>query len=138
MAQGPLQKQVRKLAEKVDGKDVYAVDITNDDLERIEEISDDHDELGRQAADLSKQIRECEDTGERQQLRGEVRDLSSRQRALDSEALARLLEDKDGEKFALEIVAALPVRIQLRLQQQANKLVYGGDEDPTQPASVAR
>ncbi len=138
MAPGALTKQHRKLAEKIDGKDVYAVDITNDDLERIEEISDDHDELGRQAADLSKDIRECEDTDERKRLRGEVRDLLRQQRALDSEALAHLIEDKDGEKLPLEIVAALPVRVQLRLQEQANKLVYGGQEDPTQPASVAR
>lgn len=137
MPPGALQKQVRKLAEKIDGRDVYARDLVNDDMDENDELGDDYAELARLKADLRVQIKEEDDDDARKQLRAQVRDLSREQRVLDVRMLDLYVEDKDGERFGEETLAKTPVRVQTALINQAAKLIYG-DEDPTPGSSDGR
>jgi predicted transcriptional regulator len=126
----------RKLTEKIDGKDVYVVELLNDDLDRVDEISDEYAELERHKTDLDQQVRESDDADERKQLREQARQVSRQQRELDVKMLAVYIEDKDGERFTEEVLAQVPVRVQTALMKQATEKTYGGGEGPT-PGTTA-
>jgi chromosome segregation ATPase len=136
MPPGTLQRQTRKLAEKIDGRDVYAKDLVNDDLDQIDELGDEYDELEHQKRDLARQIREAEDADERKQLRAQARDLTRQQRAMDTQMLGLYVEDKDGNPFDTDTLAAVPVRVQTSLMNDASKKIHGGDEGPTPETSA--
>lgn len=140
MPPGTLTKQVRKLTEKIDGRDVYARDLVNDDLDAIDEITDDWSELQRRMVDLARDIDQSDDPEQRKQLRAQVRELKREQRKLDEQMLSRYVEDNAGEPFAPEAIATTPVRIHTTLISQASKLTHGGsdDEGPTPAASDGR
>lgn len=136
MAPGNLQRQTRKLAEKIDGRDVYVKDLLNDDLAQIDEIGDDYDELGRAKKDLTAEIDDTDDVDERKELRARVRELTQQQRALDTKMLGLYVEDKDGEPFDDDILEKVPVRAQTALMKEASEKIYGGDEGPTPETSA--
>lgn len=134
MPPGTLQRQARKLDEKIDGHDVYHVDLVNDDLDRVDELTDDYAELERQKQDID--VDDTDTPEERAELRAQVRGLTRRQRALDSQMLGLYVEDKDGNRFDEELLAKVPVRVQTKLIRQATEKIYGGPEGPTPAASA--
>jgi hypothetical protein len=136
-ATGPLQRSQRKLKMKLDGKDVYVVDLVNDDLDRMDEIMDEYAELEREKTTLGEKVDECEDDDERKGLRAEVRALTREQRKLDLQILGLYIEDKDGEPFSEEDLAKTPVRVQTALTTEASKKTYG-TEGPTPGTSDER
>jgi hypothetical protein len=137
MAPGTLTKQNRKLAEKIDGHDVYAKDLVNDDLDVIDERMDDYAELQREIADLEAQVRSCDDKDERNALRAQVRAMTREMRAMDTQMLGLYIEDKLGEPFTPEDLAKLPVRAQTILTRQATEKIYGDAEGPTPGTSAS-
>jgi hypothetical protein len=137
MPPGALTKTLRKLPEKLDGRDVYATELVNDDLDTLDEMFDEYAELEREKADLDAQIRECEDTDERKELRAKARGLAHDMRQIDLRMLSLYIEDKDGNDFADDVLAKVPVRVQTKLTNSATDLIHGRDEGPTPGASDA-
>lgn len=129
-------KLPRKLSEKIDGRDVYVADIVNDDLEQLEELNDVNAELQRSKDDLERDIDECDNAEERKELRARAREVSREQRTVGVQMLGIYVEDKDGERFAEETLAATPVRVQTVLLTEATKKIYG-DAGPTPGMSVS-
>jgi hypothetical protein len=129
-------KLPRKLTEKIDGKDVYVVELLNDDLDQADELTDEYSELERHKTDLDRQIRESDDADERKQLREQAREIAREQRRLDVKMLAVYIEDKDGERFTEDVLARVPVRVQTVLMRQATEKIYGGGEGPTPGTSA--
>jgi hypothetical protein len=129
--QGPLQKSSRKLDRKIDGRDVYVTQIVNDDLDRVEELTDESDELIHEQQRLREELKELEDADERKEMLAKIRDLSRQRRVFDLQTLAIYVEDKDGAAFDDETLASLPVADQIALITQAAKHIYGTDEGPT-------
>lgn len=138
MAAGVITKQNRKLAEKIDGHDVYAKDLVNDDLDEIDERMDDYLELQRSIAALEAEVKVCDDADERKDLRAQARALNREARQVDTAMLGLYVEDKTGEPFAVEELAKLPVRVQTALTKQATEKIYGdADEGPTPGTSAS-
>lgn len=132
MATGQLQRSSRKLNGKIVGKDVFARDMLNSDLDEADEVQDEYDELVRQRSDLAKRVDDSDDTDERKGLREQLRALSREIRVLDERTLSIYVETSGRERFAAEDIASTPVRMQTMLMAQAAKHVHGGaDEVPT-------
>lgn len=137
MAEGTLRRGIRKLTEKIDAGDVFATDLVNDDLARIEELRDDYTELARLKADIARDVKESDDPEERKELRARTRALTRQQRDLDTQMLGLYVEDKDGNRFSEETLARIPVRAQVALFKQATDRIYGDDEGPTSGANAS-
>ncbi len=119
----------RKLTESIGTENTYARDLVNDDLDAIDELTDEYAEIQRQISDLHKQIDDEDDADARKALRLEVRTLASEIRALDVQMVDAYIEKADGERFGAAVLSGIPVRVQTLLLKQAAAIVNG--EDPT-------
>lgn len=128
-------KLPRKLKHKIDGKDVYFRELTNDDLDGIDELGDQYDEVSRRITDLQAEIKEIDDADERADKRAAGRELARERRRIDTEMLDHYVESGDGERFGFEVLCAVPVRVQTALMTEAAGKIYG--EDPTTGASAS-
>jgi len=119
----------RKLAESIGDENSYVRDLVNDDLDAIDELTDEYAEVQRQISDLHKQIDDEDDTASRKVLRAEVRALATEIRALDVRMVDAYVEKAGGERFGVDVLTGVPVRVQTLLLKQAASIVNG--EDPT-------
>lgn len=125
----------RKLTDKIDGKDVFVVELVNDDLDQIDELVDEYSELERLKADID--VDASNDPDERKQLRAQIRDLTRQQRVLDTQMLGLYVEGKGNEKFPEDVLAKVPVRAQTALLKEAVERIYGAGEGPTPGTSAS-
>jgi hypothetical protein len=126
----PSPKAPRRLGENIAGREALVAEVTNADLDEIDELQDEYAELSRQQADLERDIDASDDPTERKRLRAQRRDLAKELRILDTRLLGKYIETSDGERFDDETLAAIPVRVQTALMRKAAKIVYG-DVGPT-------
>ena len=119
----------RKLAESIADENTYVRDLVNDDLASIDKLTDEYAEVQRQISDLHKQIDDEDDTASRKVLRAEVRALATEIRALDVRMVDAYVEKAGGERFGVDVLTGVPVRVQTLLLKQAASIVNG--EDPT-------
>lgn len=119
----------RKLTESIGDENTYVRELVNADLDTIDELTDEYAEVQRQISDLHKQIDDEDDTDARKDLRAEVRALATEIRALDVRMVDAYVEKADGERFGVEALTGVPVRVQTLLLKQAASIVNG--EDPT-------
>lgn len=137
MAPGTLQRQARKLDHKISDADVFVRDLVNDDLDQIDELTDDYNEIVRERRDLYVEIAASEDAEERKQLRAKARALTKQTRELDTRMLGLYIEDKTGEPFGDDVLAQVPVRVQTELIKQATEMVHGKDDEGPTPETSA-
>lgn len=121
----------RKLPEKIDGRDVLVRDLVNDDLDAIDELTDEYAELEVQRAFISKQIEQAETVSERQGLRADGRQLAKQARRLNTQMLGLYIETADGESFSEDLLHTVPVRVQTSLIEAATAILFPEDR-PTQ------
>lgn len=143
MPEGSLQKaaktQGRKLPDKIDGQEVLVRDLTNDDLDAIDELTDEYAELEQQRNDLLKEVEamECiEAADERRELRKQARDLAKQGRLMNTRMLGLYVETKDGQPFDQATLDGLPIRIQTALITAASAILFPEDR-PTQAGNTA-
>lgn len=149
MTEGNLERQSRRLAPfTIDGRPVFARKITNDDLERKDEMDDEIAELqllhaklvGRNVTDgdgdrahLPGEVDDCEDPEERKRIRAEARAIAKKLRDLDALQLRLYVEDENGESFSEDVVKAIPIRDQTRLGHKATSYAFGVEDEDGRP-----
>lgn len=139
---------------QIGGREVYAKEITNADLERKDVMEDELTEMRRaHAALVGRDEREAdgevvhtrgliddeEDPDKRQELRARARDLMKEIRRGDTLMLGLYIEDEHGEPFPEEALLAAPFRVQAYLSQRATAWAFGVDDEvrPTQAGSAS-
>jgi hypothetical protein len=130
---------------KIADREVFARNITNDDLSRQDELNDELAELrlererlvGRDVLNengivkehVPGEVDEEEDPEARRQMRQQARELAQRIRDLEAQALGIYIEDEAGEPFEEEVLRAQPVRTLTRLTLSAAKYIWGDEEE---------
>jgi hypothetical protein len=128
--------EARKLDGEIDGKPVYVRDLVNDDLDENDEIRDQWAEINRQRLDVLADIDESDDPDERRDMRARGRGLARELRTLDTTMLGLYVESADGERYPMDVLEQVPVRVQTALIRQAMEKIYGSDDEgPTPPLS---
>lgn len=113
----------------IDGRPVFARNITNADLERKDEMDDELAELRMEYAELEKQIEECEDTDRRRELRSEARQMMSTIRQRDTLLVSLYIEDEQGELFSDESLLNTPFRVVSKLSVKATEYAFGVEDE---------
>lgn len=121
---------------QIDGRQVFARNITNADLERKDEMDDELAELRMEYAELGQRIEECEDTERRRALRSEARALMSRIRQSDTLLVSLYLEDEQGERFSDEALLSTPFRVISKLSVKATEYAFGVEDDEARPTTA--
>lgn len=136
MAEGSLERSARRMAGfEIDGRPVFARNITNADLERKDEMDDDLAELRMEYADLEKQIEESEDTDQRRELRAEARRMMSTIRQRDTLLVSLYIEDEQGERFSEEALLGTPFRVVSKLSVKATEYAFGVEDEEQRPTT---
>jgi hypothetical protein len=152
MAEGTLARQTRRLDSFViEGRPVFARNITNADLERKDEMDDEiaelrlrHEQLvGSDALDdvgervhTPGEIDNCEDPDKRRELRAEARHLAAEMRKRDALMLGLYVEDENGDAFSDEALKALPYRVRTKMAEKASMYAYGVEEEELRPTTA--
>jgi hypothetical protein len=137
MAEGSLERQTRRMdGFLIDGRQVFARNITNADLERKDEMDDDLAELRLQHADLESRIELAEDADERRELRKEARALMNDIRQRDTLLLSLYVEDENGERFPDEALLGLAFRVTSKLSRKASEYAFGVEDEETRPTTA--
>ena len=160
MAEGDLERESRRMKYTVDRRPVFAVAITNADLEKKDELDDELAELriqhkalaGEDIRDVAHtdegdevvmrhipgEIDECVDAERRKEMRADARKLMAEIRRLETRSVSLLIADEAGERFPEEALMALPYRVALKLAQEAAEYAFGleDEERPTTARSA--
>lgn len=142
MPEGTLKRQAatakRKLPEKIDGKDVLVRDLTNDDLDAIDKLTDEYAEIEKQRDEILAQVDEAESSDERRELRAKARELAKQGRAMSTQMLGLYIETVNGEPFDHSLqLSALPIRVQTALIEAATAILFPREGDPTKLIEAA-
>jgi hypothetical protein len=121
---------------QIDGRPVFARNITNADLERKDEMDDELAELRMEYAELEKQIEECEDAERRRICRAEARQMMSQIRQRDTLLVSLYLEDEQGERFSDEALLSTPFRVVSKLSVKATEYAFGVEDDEQRPTTA--
>lgn len=136
MAEGSLERSTRRMdGFTIDGRPVFARNITNADLERKDEMDDDLAELRMEYASLEKQIEECEATDERRELRARARQMMSNIRQRDTLLTSLYIEDENGEAFTDAALLATPFRVVSKLAVKATEYAFGVEDEEQRPTT---
>jgi hypothetical protein len=148
-------KANRKMNAQIGGREVYAREITNADLERKDEMEDELTEMRRAYGRLVGSdersadgevvhtrglVDEEEDPDRRRELRSKARDLMKEIRRGDTLMLGIYVEDEDGEPFSDEALLSASFRVQALLSKKATSWAFGVDDEelrPTQAGSAS-
>lgn len=162
MAEGSLERSTRRMdGFQIDGRQVFARNITNADLERKDEMDDELAELGLRHAKLvgvdrrtiargagengedeiivehdPGEVDECDDPGRRAEIRYEARALAKEIRRLDTLLVALYLEDEQGERFSDEVLLNVPLRVIRKLSVPATMYAFGAEDDEARPTTA--
>lgn len=128
----------RKLPHQLGEGDVYARDLSNDQVLDIEELRDELEEIERTSRDLTKQIEESDSPETRKELRAKRRESSKEAIALQEKLLGRVICRQDGGDVPEEAVKAASARVQQELLEALNE-APGERPDPQagEPATTA-
>lgn len=145
MAEGSLERSTRRMEGfQIDGRPVFARNITNADLERKDEMDDELSELrleyrklvgGDVRADDGEivhtpgEVDACEDADERKELRARARALMADIRTRDTLLLRLYVEDENGEPFSDEALKATPFRVLSKLSLKATEYAFGVEDE---------
>lgn len=151
MADGDLARQARRMPEQIDGRAVFARNITNKDLALKDEMDDEIAELqllhaklvgrdirtdGGEIVHAPGEVDECPDAERRREIRAEARKIAAKIRDHESLLMKLYIEDENGTPFAEEVLAATPVRLLNRLAEPATKYAFGV-EDEKRPTTAS-
>lgn len=137
MAEGSLERSARRMAGfEIDGRSVFARNITNADLERKDEMDDELAELRMEYAALEKQIEECEDADRRRELRAEARRMMSTIRQRDTLLVSLYIADEDGERFPDDALLSTPFRVVSKLSVKATEYAFGVEDEEQRPTTA--
>jgi hypothetical protein len=136
---------------QIDGRPVFARNITNADLERKDEMDDELAELRLQYRKLVGsdvrtddgeivhtlgEVDDCKDADERKELRARARALMADIRNRDTLLLRLYVEDENGEPFSDEALKATPFRVLTKLSQKATEYAFGVDDEEARPTTA--
>lgn len=145
MAEGSLERSTRRMAGfEIDGRAVFARNITNADLERKDEMDDELAELrlkyrklaggdvrsdDGEVVHIPGEIDDCDDADQRAELRRNARELMAEIRTRDTLLLSLYVEDEQGEPFSDEALKAAPFRVLTKLSQKATEYAFGVEDE---------